>query len=464
MHKSFQTLDDVFKEYFPTLVPELSSDSDSGDSADEGPNNSDEAAEHDHILDYIRSSQEESTNVDLYNDDDIMIKIRQQKETGCGCQSKCLSMFNNREIFEHILQMRELRKEEKDMYIMGKLKCKGISSDVNDTAAKRKRYSFYFDDREVCMKAFLFTHDFGEKAFKNLIKHMNQNGLTPRTHGNAGRKPKKSLSYDDTSTVVQFIKTYAQDFGLPQPAASNRKDSEPPILLPASTTKKVVHQLYTESCASASLRSVKLTSFQDIWRSCCAHILIPNPRKDVCHTCEKLKDKVQVAMTPEDKVAASNNLIQHVKEATDARLVYNENVKAARSEMSNFDAAMGGQVLSCTKDLFNVHYTFDYAQPVTLPQHARQAGPIYFETPRKVQIFGVCIEGIYKQLNYMFDEGETIGADGTLTHGPNSVISMLHNALETHGFGEMACVLHADNCGGKYCGSTVLLLFSVFPL
>ena len=39
MHKSFQTLDDVFKEYFPTLVPELSSDSDSGDSADESSNN-----------------------------------------------------------------------------------------------------------------------------------------------------------------------------------------------------------------------------------------------------------------------------------------------------------------------------------------------------------------------------------------------------------------------------------------
>ena len=66
----------------------------------------------------------------------------------------------------------------------------------------------------------------------------------------------------------------------------------------------------------------------------------------MCHTCEKLKDKVQVAMTPEDKVAASNSLIQHIKEATDARSVYNENVKAARSEMSNFDVTMDGQVLS----------------------------------------------------------------------------------------------------------------------
>ena len=53
----------------------------------------------------------------------------------------------------------------------------------------------------------------------------------------------------------------------------------------------------------------------------------------------------------------------------------------------------------------------------------------------------------------MLDEGETIGTDGTQTHGPNSVISMIHHALESSGFGEMACVLHADNCGGKYSGS-----------
>ena len=71
------------------------------------------------------------------------------------------------------------------------------------------------------------SHDFGEKGFKNLIKHMSQNGVTTGTHGNTGRLPKRSLSFDDTSTIVQFIKRYAQEFGLLQPAASNRKDSDP---------------------------------------------------------------------------------------------------------------------------------------------------------------------------------------------------------------------------------------------
>ena len=146
---------------------------------------------------------------------------------------------------------------------------------------------------------------------------------------------------------------------------------------------------------------MKLTSFQDIWRACCSHILIPDPRKDVCHSCEKLKDKVQVAMSPDEKILASKNLIEHVKEAGDAKGVYNECVKAARSEMLVFGVRPEGPLSSCSEELTQVHYTFDYAQPVTLPQHARQAGPIYFETPRKVQIFGVCIGGIYKQLNYM---------------------------------------------------------------
>ena len=98
MHVSLQTIDDVFKEYFPILVPELPSDSDTDKSADESPNKPDQA-ERDHIQDYIRSSQEESANVDLYSDDEIMVKIRQQKENGCCCQSKCLSMFKNGEIF-----------------------------------------------------------------------------------------------------------------------------------------------------------------------------------------------------------------------------------------------------------------------------------------------------------------------------------------------------------------------------
>ena len=46
-----------------------------------------------------------------------------------------------------------------------------------------------------------------------------------------------------------------------------------------------------------------------------------------------------------------------------------------------------------------LHYSWDYAQQVHFPHRAQQAGPIYFKTPRKCNVFGVCPEG---SGNYLF--------------------------------------------------------------
>ena len=48
------------------------------------------------------------------------------------------------------------------------------------------------------------------------------------------------------------------------------------------------------------------------------------------------------------------------------------------------------------------------------------------------------------------DEHETIGRNGTLTHGPNAVKSMLDWTLDHYGNDEPSCAFHADNCPGKY--------------
>ena len=46
-------------------------------------------------------------------------------------------------------------------------------------------------------------------------------------------------------------------------------------------------------------------------------------------------------------------------------------------------------------------------------------------------------------MNYLIDEDDDPGK------GANSTISMLHHFLETHGVGEKALSLHADNCVGQ---------------
>ena len=70
-------------------------------------------------------------------------------------------------------------------------------------------------------------------------------------------------------------------------------------------------------------------------------------------------------------------------------------------------------------------------------------GPIYFKTPRKCQLFGIHVEGLSRQVNYLIDESVSCGK------GANAVISLLHHFLTNFAIGEKHLSLHADNCGGQ---------------
>lgn len=100
------------------------------------------------------------------------------------------------------------------------------------------------------------------------------------------------------------------------------------------------------------------------------------------------------------------------------RQVYNNAVKDARKEME-LNQRPAGVIPPCSTDLCNVHYTFDFSQALSIPHHARQEGPLYFLTSRRVQLFGVAIEGQHHQITCLNDEDE-----------------MLHHCLTTYGSGE----------------------------
>ena len=52
-----------------------------------------------------------------------------------------------------------------------------------------------------------------------------------------------------------------------------------------------------------------------------------------------------------------------------------------------------------------MHYSFDYAQQVHYPADPLQPGDMYFLTPRKCALFGICCEGVPQQVNFLIDEG-----------------------------------------------------------
>ena len=92
-------------------------------------------------------------------------------------------------------------------------------------------------------------------------------------------------------------------------------------------------------------------------------------------------------------------------------------------ESSNCNLSVGeklGHHNMCSRNE-TMHYSFDFAQQVFFPSNPLQPGPIYFKTPRKCAVFGVCCEPLSSQINYLFDGACDVGK------GANCVVSLLHH-------------------------------------
>lgn len=180
------------------------------------------------------------------------------------------------------------------------------------------------------------------------------------------------------------------------------------------------------------------------------------PRTDVCYRCENHRLEVKNAHNEIEKEVSLQRFSDHLALAKLERDVYRMATTTASSEIEEYSGRLDSRCGACCRNLRASHYTFDFAQSVSIPYHARQPGPVYFKSARKIHLFGVCNEGIPKQVNYLIDESQTIGENGKMAHGPNSVISMLHHYFAKHGLHEKGCVLHADNCGGQNKNRSVI--------
>ena len=369
----------------------MSDDSDDGDRQN-----------HDHVLrGHIEELLQQSSGSDCdvpQNDDDLM-------PFSCKCLRNCLTHFERSELISHILNIRELNKDEKELMIMGVLQKVGKDDlTTKKKTRKRIRYVYKFKGVSVCHEAFQIIYDITDHVLDSLMKHVNSHGIVPRVHGNTGRTPKHSLVYDDIVRAVDFIKSFADEHGLHQPAAPRGEDGPSPIFLPVATTKRDVHKQYKDTCVALGVRAMEISAFESIWLKCVPHIQICSPKTDVCQTCELTRKEVYDARTEDDKLVAARKLQEHILDAQKERQHYRQCIVDAVREME--ETICPGDT-EPTVD--HVHYTFDFAQQFSIPHHSRQMGPLYFLSGRKVQLFGVRVDGISRQANYLIDEDQTIG-------------------------------------------------------
>lgn len=161
-------------------------------------------------------------------------------EKGCGCSLDCFSDFTVGEVADVRLSLKLLSKSERDMFLLGKLQTfyeppgKGSAH----PRPKRARLVYAYDSRELCEGAFCFIHEVGDFSLRSLKKHLRDKGVTPRVHGNKGKKPAHAHTRADILSVLSFIYQYAKVNGLPQPAPPRGRAGQPLLYLPASQNKK----------------------------------------------------------------------------------------------------------------------------------------------------------------------------------------------------------------------------------
>ena len=91
----------------------------------------------------------------------------------------------------------------------------------------------------LCKTTYNFLHGVGSHRVKAVKQRYLKNGLSPRSHGNAGRSPHNALSYTQINNVEKFIQNYAEQDAILFPGRIPGYKWDDLKLLPSSDSKKV---------------------------------------------------------------------------------------------------------------------------------------------------------------------------------------------------------------------------------
>ena len=374
----------------------------------------------------------------------------------CGCtlgdeEKPCSSTLQLEDVIDCRNNCAELESSELDLVILGiiqsAINCDEVSSSGRkERKRQRSRVALSFHGHRICLKTFLFMHRLHKTRFYSLVKHYRKNGLTLRTHGNTKRLPSSAFSVETVEHVVKFIMNVAEDQALLLPGRVPGFKRIDVKLLPSSLTKCKLWKMYHDASTAAGHVAVGYSKFCDLWKQLCPFIVIMRPASDLCWTCQKNNNQIlKSANLPETRKAeAVKQQETHLKLAAEERDFYKSCCKTTKDALADHlkDVDFSEKRIACSLE-GTVHYSYNYAQQLHYPADPYQPGPIYFKTPRKCGLFGVCCETIPRQVNFLIDEVVLTGK------GANSTISYVHYFFERHGLGETFAQIHADNCGAQ---------------
>lgn len=375
----------------------------------------------------------------------------------CPCSRNCQKQLNFSEVIKNRAFFRSLGKKERNYILLVQLKSLLSHSEFSKSARStktraRKKFDYHISlDRPVCKVVFLFYYGETSKRLERFKNYVSREALTIPVHGNSGRTPTNAYNISDREKVKSFILNYAAIHGLSDPGRDVRKGKgKLRVLLPSIMSYFSIHQQYLLSIEVAGGSPIGYRTFLKIWHDEFPHIRFNNPKSDLCMTCEDFKKHLNhIAATlnanrEKEQAQIHKEALDHLKQVKKERLFYQANTKVASEYCKKLSLRKGG--LGSNKPNSKrvmSHYSWDFAQQLHYPFEDQQVGPIFFKTPRRAQLFGICSEGVPRQYNYLIDE------EHFLEKNANTVISLMDHFFTNYGLGEKWVHLTADNCPGQ---------------
>ena len=109
---------------------------------------------------------------------------------------------------------------------------------------------------------------------RNLTKHMKENGVVPKCHGNTRRLPKHVLSMECLSYLRKFLLNYAEQNALLLPGRVPGFSQTDIWLLPSSTSKRRIRKVYKEAMESVDGQAVAYTPFCRLWQQLTPYLVL----------------------------------------------------------------------------------------------------------------------------------------------------------------------------------------------
>jgi hypothetical protein len=437
------------------------------------------------VFEELLDEYSHNTDEILHHDDEIGISIPAHNTVNnnetqlindflnadCVCEKSCKDSLSFNEIVKSRKEFNSLSWDEKNVFILSQLSMFMHHSEKSCSARQiktriRQKFDYHISiDRPVCKDVFLFYYGETVARLKRLQKHKLEAGITSTSHGNIGRLPSNACSEQEKIDIQTFIINYAATHGMPDPGRDLRHGKgRLRILLPSILNYTSIHLSYELSLQNQNKPSVGYRTFIRCWQESYPHIIFSKPRTDLCMTCEEFKKEInKIAASLDEKNDNEKEIIytkalSHIKDAKKERAYYTACLKLAEEHYLKLGLKnIPSRSIKPNSRHIMQHYSWDFAQQLHYPYEDQQVGPIYFKTPRKAQLFGICCEGIPRQTNYLIDEEDFPEKDA------NTVISLLDHFFTYHGLGEKHAYLTADNCVGQNKNNAILhyLLYRV---